>query len=183
MSGTLSVHINRDRLHHIDVAQSFETDDSFTIALENHGAPIHAHLHLDDELSEVASLGATNHYVEDGDIRNVTVTVRDGPASGRLKVVTGYGAETAYVDLSITESDEQSGSIPVDESLSKPQRRSSKPNLNEPTLLKNLPLVALGVVALFFVAGAGFVFDGIVALFGAFVVLVGLITAAYFLTR
>ncbi|SIQ98298.1 hypothetical protein SAMN05421858_1022 [Haladaptatus litoreus] len=184
MSETLPIHVNRDGLHHIDVAQSFEADDSFTIALKNHGAPIHAHLHLDDNLSEVASLSATNHYVKADDTRHVTVTVRDAPASGKLKIVTGYGAETAYVDVEIHERDEQKDSIPVDESLSKPQRtRSPEPKPSSSALMKNLPLVLLGLFALVLAFGAGLVVDGGVALFGALVVLVGLGVAAYFLLQ
>ncbi|GAA0251396.1 hypothetical protein ACFFQF_02470 [Haladaptatus pallidirubidus] len=184
MSETLSIHVNRDGLHHIDVAQSFETDDSFTIALKNHGAPIHAHLHLDDDLSEAASLGATNHYVKADDTRHVTVTVRDAPASGKLKIVTGYGAETAYVDVEIHELDEQQDSIPVDESLSKPQRRhSARTESASSNVVKNLPLILLGLFAVVLAFGAGLVVDGGVALFGALVVLAGLGAAAYFLLQ
>ncbi|WP_435153225.1 DUF7524 family protein [Haladaptatus sp. DFWS20] len=188
MSETVSVHVNRDGLHHIDVAQSFETDGSFTIALKNHGAPIHAHLHLDDDLSEVASLGATNHYVKAKDIRHVPVTVHDAPAHGKLKIVTGYGAETTYVDTNILEPEERSSSIPVDEALSKPQggrptepRQGSKSTQSD--TLKNLPLVLLGLFALVLVVGAGFLVDNGVALFGGLVVMIGLGVATYFLTR
>lgn len=184
MPGTLSIHINRDGLHHIDVAQSFETNDSFTVALKNHGAPIHAHLHLDDDLSEVASLAATNHYVEAEDTCHVAVTVRDAPAQGKLKVVTGYGAESSYVDVKIHEPDEQRDSIPVDETLSTPRRRGRppEPDLTQSNAMENLPLVLLGLFALLLVVGAGFVADAGVALFGALVVMVGLGAAAYFLT-
>ncbi|WP_227354786.1 DUF7524 family protein [Haladaptatus salinisoli] len=183
MPGTLPIHINRDGLHDIEVAQSFEADDSFTVALENHGAPVHAYVHLDDDLSRGASLAATNHYVEGGTTRYVTVTVHDAPASGKLKVATGYGAETAYVDVDITEPDERGDSVRVDESLSKPKRRPADSDTEPSELTKNLPLLVLGVLALFLVIGVGAVVDGVVAVFGALVVLAGLGAAAYFLTR
>ncbi|WP_227376424.1 DUF7524 family protein [Haladaptatus halobius] len=183
MPRTLPIHINRDGLHDIEVAQSFEADDSFTVALENHGAPVHAYVHLDDDLSRVASLEATNHYVEDGSTRNVTVTVHDAPASGKLKIATGYGAETAYVDVDVTEPDERSDSVQVDESLSKPKRRPADPEPEPSELTKNLPLLVLGGLALVLVIGVGAIVDGVVAVFGALVVLVGLGAAAYFLTR
>ncbi|WP_458189254.1 DUF7524 family protein [Haladaptatus sp. NG-WS-4] len=183
MPGTLPIHINREGLHDIDVATSFETDDSFTIALENHGAPVHTYVHLDDELSEVASLEATNHYVEAGTTEHVTVTVHGGPARGKLKVATGYGAESTYVDVSIAEPDDEEDSIPVDEKLSKPQRRNVDPEPDSSELLKNAPLLVLAAFALILVIAVGAIVDGVVAVFGALVILAGLGVAAFFLTQ
>ncbi len=183
MSGTLPIHINRDGIHHIDVAKSFAVDDSFDVSLENHGAPIHVHLHLDDDLSEVASLSATNHYIEDGETELIPISVHHGPARGKMKVVTGYGAETSYVDIDIAEFDPSADEIPVDETLSKPKQRSPQPTTDTSELTRNLPLVALGVLALVLVLGVGVLVDWGVALVGAVVVLVGIGAAAYFLTQ
>lgn len=183
MSRTLITHINRDGLHHIDVTQSFETDDSFSVSLVNHGAPIHVHLHLDDALSDVASLSATNHFIEAESTEEVPVMVRDGPAQGKLKVVTGYGAESAYVDVDIAEPNANEGSIPVDETLSKPRRRPTQPRRQSSELGRNLPFVILGAVALVLVLGVGFLVDWGVAVFGAVAVLVGIGVATFFLTR
>jgi hypothetical protein len=180
---TLLTHINRDGLHHIDVAPSFEIDDSFTVSLVNHGAPIHVHLHLDDDLSDVTSLPTTNHYIEADSTEEVPITVHDGPASGKLKVVTGYGAETTYVDIDITEINPEEDSIPVDESLSKPKQRPVKGTDEPSELARNLPLFVLGALALVLVLGVGFLVDWVVALFGAITVLVGIGVAGYFLTR
>ncbi|WP_458206390.1 DUF7524 family protein [Haladaptatus sp. NG-SE-30] len=183
MPGTLPIHINREGLHDIDVAPSFEADDSFTISLENHGAPVHAYVHLDDELSQVATLEATNHYVEAETTRHVNVSVHDWPSHGKLKVATGYGAETAYIDVDIVEPDGQNGTVLVDESLSKPQRRPSETESEPSELIRNLPLLVLGAFALILVIGVGAIVDGVVAVFGALVILAGLGVAAYFLTR
>ncbi len=183
MSGTLSIHINRDGLHHIDVAQSFETDDSFDVVLENHGAPIHVHLHLDDELSEVASLSATNHYIEEDETEVVPISVRNGPGRGKLKIVTSYGAETSYVDVDIEEFDPDADEILVDEALSKPKPQSPQQSTEASELTRNLPLIVLIVLAVVLVLGVGILVDWVVALFGAVSVLIGIGVATYFLTQ
>ncbi len=183
MSATLPIHINSDGLHDIDVEKSFDADESFDVSLENHGAPIHVHLHLDDDLSEAASLSATNHYIEEGETELVPVTVHDGPGGGKLKVVTGYGAETSYVDIDIAEFDPDADEILVDETLSKPQPRSPQSTTEASELTRNLPLVALVVLALVLVLGVGILVDWGVALFGAVSVLIGIGVATYFLTQ
>jgi type IV secretory pathway TrbD component len=180
---SLSTHFNRGGLHDIDVAPSLETDDSFVVSLVNHGAPIHVHLHLDDDLSDAASLAATNHYIEADSTEVVRVRVHDGPASGKLKVVTGYGAESAYVDVDIAEKNPETDSIPIDESLSKPKRRPVTRTDESSELARNLPLFVLGALALVLVLGVGFLVDWFVALFGALMVFVGLGAARYFLAR
>ncbi|RBI60939.1 hypothetical protein DMJ13_14450 [halophilic archaeon] len=182
MSETLPIDLNRDGLHDVDVPASFEADGSFAVALENHGAPVHVHLRLDDELGEVAELEASNHYVEEGSTRSVGVELHGGlPASGRLKVVTGYGAESAYVDVNVVEPDERSDAIPVDDDLTTPRRPTTERDDDPGELRRNLPLVALGVAALALAATAGLLVDGLAALFGTLVVLVGVGVAAYFL--
>ncbi|MFC6724322.1 hypothetical protein ACFQE1_08045, partial [Halobium palmae] len=105
MSDPLSVALNRDRLHHVEVEERYVADGPFVVELTNHGEAMHVHLHLDDRLSRVAKLEANNHYVEEG----ATVAVQVGanpqsePVSGKLKVVTGYGSETTYVDVTVEE--------------------------------------------------------------------------------
>ncbi|WP_327051684.1 DUF7524 family protein [Halomicrococcus gelatinilyticus] len=182
MSGILPITLNRDGLHDVAVTGSFEADGSFSVTLENDGAPVHVHLHLDDDLSTVATLQATNHYVEAGATRAVAVEVDgDLPASGRLKVVTGYGAETAYVDVSIAEPDDRRESIPVDEGLGSPSRQATATNEESTGRAVDLAVVALGVVALALAGSASLLVDGLAAVFGALVVLAGVGTAAYLL--
>ncbi|MFB6155624.1 MAG: hypothetical protein ABEJ22_06985 [Haloferacaceae archaeon] len=103
MPGSLTVELNRDRLHDVDVVGSFATSGPFTVDLNNNGGAVHVHLHLDDDLSRVASLAAGNHYVEPNATRPVEVSVAqvDEPVSGKLKVVTGHGTETEYVTVTV----------------------------------------------------------------------------------
>ena len=124
MPDTLPVHLNRESLHSLEVPAAIETDGSFDVLLRNHGEAVHVHLHLDDALSELASLDANNHYVQADSERPVRVTVhREGDLHGKLKVVTSYGATTRYVDVDLVEPDETERTVQVDESLGKPRPR------------------------------------------------------------
>jgi len=178
----LPVHVNREELHDIAVPTSFETTGTFDVRLVNHGQPLHVHLHLDDDLSAVASLEATNHYVDGESERRVTVSVRDGATvRGKLKVVSGYGAQTRYVDVIVTEPDEEAGSVRVDESLGEPQPiAEDQPDgiVDERPLL---PVAALAVGALVVTAGIAFAVQAFVVGLGALVVLAGVLVALYVL--
>lgn len=157
MPDTLPVYVNRESLHSLEVPDRFETDDSFEILLINHGEPIHVHLHLDDALSELASLEAPNHHVDRESERAVRATVHsDGSTFGKLKIVTSYGATTRYVDVDLQEPTASDEPVQVDESLSQPQPRDEQSvgddagdETDQP--LRSLPLplslLALGVVA------------------------------------
>lgn len=154
---TLPVYLNRESLHSLEVPTGIETDGSFEVLLVNHGAAVHVHLHLDDALSGLASIDATNHYVQAESERSVKVTIkREGAVRGRLKVVTGYGAETRYADVDIVESEESEQSVQVDESLGTPQPREASVDdssgllteLASPVyLLAGLAMVSAGIVA------------------------------------
>jgi hypothetical protein len=182
VSGILPITVNRDGLHDIAVAQSFEADGSFSVTLENDGAPVHVHLRLDDDLSTAATLQANNHYVEAGATRAVEVDVSgDRPVSGRLKVVTGYGAETAYVKISLVEPDDERDAIPVDEDLGKPTRPTPTTAEGSSGRAVDLPILVLGAVALALAGSATLLVDGPAAAFGTLVVLGGVGAAAYFL--
>lgn len=126
----LSVDLNRDGLHEIAVASSFETDGPFEVRLRNHGEAIHVHLNLDDDLSTVARLAETNHYVEPYSRRSIPIETRavSMPVAGRLKVVTGYGTKSAYTTVELSPPGTVTDHVVVDESLSKPQRREPEPS-------------------------------------------------------
>jgi hypothetical protein len=119
----LSVSLNRERLHRVETVDSFETDGPFDVILDNHGEAVHVHLHLDDDLSRAATLSAGNHYVQRGATKRVHVRARPGdePVRGKLKVVTGYGSESAYVDVTVNPASPQKSPVQVDESLGKPK--------------------------------------------------------------
>ncbi len=125
----LSVDLNRDGLHEIAVPSSFETDGPFEVLLRNHGEAIHVHLNLDDELSAVARLGETNHYVEPYSQRSVRIETRavSTPVTGRLKIVTGYGTKSTYSTVRLSPPGTVTDHVRVDESLAKPQRREPEP--------------------------------------------------------
>ncbi|WP_380675987.1 DUF7524 family protein [Salinigranum sp. GCM10025319] len=130
MPATLPVDLNRERLHAVEAPVEFATDGSFRVELSNHGEGVHVHLHLDDDLSAVARIENGNVFVAGDTATTVDVAVDDPPTSpitGKLKVSTGYGAETTYVDVTVEPFEEQTRQVAVDESLSKPpQHEPSK---------------------------------------------------------
>lgn len=145
MPDSLPVHLNRTDIHSLEVPNEFDATGSFDVQLVNHGEALHVHLHLDDALSSVASLAATNHYVQAETERPVRVTVDgDGPVRGKLKVVTAYGAETRYIDIYIPEGGTENEPVIVDDALSKPQPKpasESNPGLDA---LSAGPILAAG---------------------------------------
>lgn len=186
MTGELPVHVSREELHSLDVPASFEVGEPFDVTFENHGPSVHVHLHLDDALSEFASIEANNHYVEGGSRRAVRINVKTGalpsePVLGKLKVVSGYGAQTRWIDVELTPPDEGTSEVEVDESLAKPPA-PEEPD-DEGSLLDRpeLPVLVLAGLALAVaVLAAAFVGDPLVIV-GALVVVVGVLVALYVL--
>lgn len=183
MTVELPVHISREELHTLEVPASFETTGSFDIRLVNHGTSLHVHLHLDDDLSEIATVGAGNHYVEGESERNVRVDVDterlDGEQwLGKLKIVSAYGAETRWVDVAVSEPEPENESVLVDESLAQPQ-----PEPEEKTVFDRpeLPVLVLGGIALLVAVVTALVLEETVVLLGSLVVLGGVLVALFFL--
>ncbi|SFR46122.1 MULTISPECIES: DUF7524 family protein [Halorubrum] len=124
---TLDVELNGEAVHDIDAPDSFVTDGPFPVVLDNSGRSTHVHLHFDDDLDRVARVEEGNHFVADEATRRVHVSTADvdEPVRGKLKVVTGYGSNTRYVDVRIDPSPESSNeSVAVDETLSAPPERA-----------------------------------------------------------
>ena len=138
----LSVDLNRDGLHEIAVPSSFETDGPFEVLLRNHGEAVHVHLNIDEELSTVANLAESNHYVEPHSHRSVRIETRptNTAVTGRLKVVTAYGAESSYVSTTVSPPGTVTKHVEVDEQLAKPQRDEPTP----PTSRERLGAVVSG---------------------------------------
>ncbi len=171
------VHLNRDGPHSIAVEpRAFEADGSFDVVLRNHGTALHVHLHLDDELSRQATLANANHYVDEEAVRRVRVTV-EGPiesAEGRLKLVTGYGSRTEYVTVELDHRQSEPSRVRVDESLASP--RGEPPP--EPLLdADDLPVVAIGGVAVLVAVVAAVLIGGPAGALGLLIVAVGLAVA------
>ena len=85
--------------------EAFTAHGPFHVELHNVGGPIHVHLRLDDALSRAARLDGGNPYVESETVKRVPVGIVAGdcPVSGRLEIISGYGAETAQVAVTVAE--------------------------------------------------------------------------------
>ena len=187
MTDSIAVAVNRDGLHTLAVPTEFEADGPFAVVLRNHGEAAHVHLNLDDRLSEVARIRATNHYVEGGESRRIDVDVRD-PSTwpdetvrGKLKVVVGHGQETHHVTVTL-DSTPPHGKVRVDPDLATPNANADP---GTPPVLRLFPVVVLGGVAVSLAAGTVFVSDGVALALGALaLVAAGLCGAsAYYLLR
>lgn len=158
MTGSLTVAVNRDGLHTLAVPSEFNAAGPFTIELQNHGEAAHLHLNPDDRLSRVARVGATNHYVEGDERRLIDVETREQsewPADtvrGKLKVVVGHGQQTHYVDVTLDRSAAET-EVRVDPDLAEPD---SAPDTEPPPVVRLLPIVVLGSVAVILAVGALF---------------------------
>jgi len=197
----LVAHINRTGIHSLEVPDSFETGGPFVVDLRNGGEATHVHLHLDDGLSEVARLDAGNHYVAGDSNREVRVHVSPSgePVRGKLKVVTAYGAETRYVDVSVEP--ERKGSVDVDPELSRPRGSSTGSADNSPSagggsvgggdgldvdlgeVVSVLPAVVFGLVAVILAAGAVLSPGGTDVTLALLAVVAGVFTAGYLLLQ
>ncbi|MCL7417859.1 MAG: hypothetical protein M8354_08480 [Halalkalicoccus sp.] len=186
MVRTLPVDINRRSVHSIEPRlREFETSESFAIELTNHGSATHVHLNVDDGLADAISLDGGNHFVEAGRTRRIEATVdqRSRPVSGRLKIVTGYGAETAVIDVSLIPPEEtpEKEPVEVDERLSKPQPRQRDPPAQQPETgisARALAAGALVVLALLFVVIGSLIAGNPAVILGVGIVLVAIAAAA-----
>lgn len=187
MPAELPVHVNRESLHSIDVQPSFEAHGPFDVRLVNYGESVHVHLHLDDGLSRVAAIDAPNHYVEAESARVVRVSVDEDaldttPVRGKIKVASAYGAETRWIDVSLSEPTPSESTVQIDESLATPRSSADEP---APSLLQRpeLAVLALGFVALLVALGAALVVQNPLLQVSSLVVLGGVLVAMFFLTR
>ncbi|MBP1985639.1 DUF7524 family protein [Halolamina salifodinae] len=121
----LSVHLNRGRPRGIDAPASFVADESFDVAIENHGDGSHVHVQLDEALSAVARIRDGDAFVGSGATGHVRVDTREveEPVSGELTISVGYGAETTAVNVRVEPSEAEGYSlgVDVDERLAEPQ--------------------------------------------------------------
>ncbi|WP_136715773.1 DUF7524 family protein [Halorientalis salina] len=184
MPDTLPVHFNRQERHSLEVPPSFETADSFVIAVRNHGEAGRIHIHLDDGLPEIASIEDTNFYVQANGVTEIPVSVHGTDhVFGKIKVVSGYGAVTRWIDVEVTEPDEDEG-VEVDEDLAKPQPRDDTETESTASPFAERPLVpvaGLGLLALLVAVGSAMAFDSALVALGALLVFGAVIGAGYLL--
>lgn len=184
MPATLPVELNREDIHSIEAPDEFTATGPFTIELRDHGKAVHVHLHLDDDLSRVAHLSTGNHYVEADRTQpvDVAVTAVESAIEGKLKIVTGYGNETKYVDITIEPPEQEQQSVDVDENLGKPQQRAEPDTLRQ-TLERRLvgeatlPVLAFAGFAILLALAVALAVSSPVVMFVAGVVIGGVLVA------
>ncbi len=168
MTDSIAVAVNRDGLHTLDVPDSFEAAGPFTVEIRNYGEAAHIHLNPDDQLSRVATVRATNHYIEGGEQRLIDIETRDPSAwpeetiRGKLKVVVAHGQRTHYVDVKLDRSAEEN-EVRVDPDLGTPD---ADPDPELPPMVRLLPVIALGSVAVILAVGALFAAESLALLLG-----------------
>lgn len=192
MSESLRVELNGDGLHTIAAPASFESDGPFVVVLDNAGAAVHAHVHLDDTLSSVARLESGNHYVEEESTEDVhvNVSVPGEPVTGTLRVVTGYGAEEARVTVTLNPESASESAVEVDEDFSRPPRREPDRSPVE-KLAETLSVPPRAVVPLLALVGVSLLVAAVVVatvqstalVLGVGVVIGAMLVATVFLVR
>ncbi|MFW6437346.1 MAG: DUF7524 family protein [Halococcoides sp.] len=130
MTETLPVHVSRDGLHELSVPAEITVTGAFDIGVTNHGESVHLHVHLEDGLADVASVPATNHFLEDGDRRSIPVEMPtpDSTFRGKVKLVSAHGTCTRYVDVVVEPPEASEKTVRVDESLTHPPERRPTPS-------------------------------------------------------
>ena len=179
MPESFTVHLNREGPQSIAAPQAFEATKEFNVYLQNHGTPLHAHVSLDRSLAAVARVATPNRYVEEGATRRVRIEVEDGdrPVDGRLEIVTGYGAETEYVSVTLRDPETVEPEVAVDKSLGQPTSAPARSGGDpERLLFGGLLAVAflLAVVTVLLV-------EETLVTAGVLVVLAGVVAAGYLL--
>ena len=172
MTDSLDVAVNQQGLHTLEVDDRFEADGSFLVELTNHGEATHVHLHLGDDLSEIARLEASNHYVESGRSRRVRVRALrpdEWPADtvrGKLKVVVAHGNTRRFVDV-VFDRTTDDDPVEIDPELAAGSGSSSGSGSGSgygsksrstagagTSTLRLIPVAALGLVAVLLAVGA-----------------------------
>ena len=166
MTDSLDVAVNQQGLHTLEVDDRFEADGSFVVKLINHGEATHVHLHLGDDLSEVARLEASNHYVESGRSRRVRVRALEPdewPADtvrGKLKVVVAHGNTRRFVDV-VFDRTTDDDHVEIDPELAASWSSGSSSGSGSrstagagTSALRLIPVAALGLVAVLLATGA-----------------------------
>lgn len=144
MPDSFTVDLNEEGPQDIDAPQSFEATGDFDVFVRNHGEPHHVHVRLDPTLSNVGEVTTPNRFVETGATRRIHVEVADGerPIEGRLEVVTGYGANSGYVTVTIRDPEASVDRVAVDERLAEPPSEPTHPSPDPQRIL----LLAIGAV-------------------------------------
>ncbi|MFA9517257.1 hypothetical protein ACERIT_08580 [Halopenitus sp. H-Gu1] len=192
---TLSVAVNGDGVHSIDAPDRITTDGPFEVAIDNRGQAAHVHLNVDDDLSRVAGVATTNHYLEAGSRRVIHVDVDpDRPETtirGKIKLVVGHGSGSTYVTVTVEPPPERERSVVIDESLSEPPAHEPEPTPVEraartvdSTLEDSiLPAIAIAAIAAIVAITVGVTVQTPAVILGVAVVLIAVVVATVLLLR
>lgn len=192
---TLPVEVNGDGVHSLDAPDRITIDGSFEVALDNLGQAAHVHLNVDDDLSRVAGVATTNHYLEAGSRRVIHVDVDpdrpDEPVRGKLKLVVGHGSGSTYVTVVVEPPPEREETVVVDESLADPPERDPEPTATEraartvDSALEGgvLPAVAIAAIAAIVAVAVGVTVRTPAVIVGVVLVLVAVVVAIALLLR
>lgn len=183
MRERLPVHLNRAEPRDVATeAAALETDRSFVLEFENHGDSLHVHVQLDEALDDVADPAASQVYVEEGETRNLEITVDpDHPdVEGELTLSTGYGKTETTIDVSLTDRRKDGGpTVAVDESLSEKREQADTASGPEGEDLREFALATVGVLVA--AAIALLVSDSAAIVVGVLAVLGGIAAGIYVL--
>lgn len=191
MQGSLTVDVNPEGMHTLRVPEEFGTQGAFDVILRNHGESTHVYLNLDAELSEAATLDATNYYIEQGETLSLTIPVSSGvTVNGELTVATAYGSEKRFVPVTIEPTAPDHSSVNVDSTLSRSKRPrrtngsgpspspappGAQPTIDEQTIRRTLPAVVFGMIAIALALSSMLVAGGLRIVLGLLALLAGTI--------
>ncbi|MFP4591598.1 MAG: hypothetical protein ACLFMX_08185 [Halobacteriales archaeon] len=179
MSRGLQVHLGRDGPKSVELeAEAIEVTGDFTILIENHGPPQHIHVGPEDELGRFVRVDEPNHFIKTDEVRTVHVTVADERPktfNGRLRFVTGYGTETTYIEVTLSQEAAAEREVAVDETLGRPRGEEppSRPLTEQATSPESIPVIGLAAMAIFIAVGAVMIATEIQIVLGVLAVLVG----------
>lgn len=171
----LDVHLNQDSPNGIS-GEATTVEGDFVILLHNHGHGLHVHLKLDSDLAQASAIGSPNHFVPADTTRSVSVEADNAklPVNGRLEVVTGYGAERAFIPVRIEAPQSARNVVEVDEALATPTNQTRTPiDSRETATVLGLGGVAvvLAILALVFI-------QDLIIFFGVLAVILSVVIAA-----
>ncbi len=151
MPDPLEIRVNSPRPNVLEPPESFVADREFSIEIVNEGKPVHVHLNLDNDLVEIIEMETGNHFVPREDTYRIPVTLLEGrrPVRGKLKVSTGYGSESEFIEIRVVEPSDDDR-VTVDETLAEPQREPREPAVPAGVLSEvgMIALVTIAVIAL-----------------------------------
>jgi len=177
---TLSVHLSRTDLHAIESPSSFETTGSFDVEFRNHGRSSRVHCTVDDALAGVVTIPETNRKIDsDGGLRlSVDVDPVERPVTGELEIVTGYGASSDTVTVTVVPPEERSSVESFDEAFGS---SSGAPDAGGFSLNRDDYLLWLAGGAVLLAVIAAVLVSNPVVLLGTVAVLTGVVVAVFLL--